>query len=307
MEYGLKAVSAYLGVSVDTVRKWESRYGVVSPRRRSNGYRSYSAEDLEKLRAFAQSRRAGLGGGQAARAARRAPISPNETSRRIIAEALAAVAAFDRRRLESAFERSASRGGLEAAMSGLWLPMMAEIGVKALAKGGFWIAAEHFASAFLRERLLSAAERHRPSGAPIFALTSLSNDRHELGMLAALCRLEGAGVRCLYLGPDLPQEALTAALARLPIRGLGLSLTLDRPRREMRALLEKLRRRFPRLKVYLCGRGSLRHANLCRELQTGFIGIDLARGVERVAVDLGAAARPAASAARNARGRRLPS
>jgi DNA-binding transcriptional MerR regulator len=287
MEYGLKAVSAYLGVPADTVRKWEARYDLVSPERRANGYRAYCAADLERLQEFAARRRKGLKGADAAKAARRVrPALPSDEPH--IKQVMGAICAFDRVTLQAEFERSVARLGLERAFDRLWLPVMTEIGARDTAKAPFWIAAEHFASGFLREQLVSAVQRGRPEGRPRLALAAPAGDRHELGMLSALCRLETAGVRCVYLGPDLPAKALHAALARLSVGGAALTFTVERSRADARALLGGLSRRFPGLKVYLCGRGSLRHANLARELGAIFLGTDLARGVARAAADLGA-------------------
>ena len=43
------AVSRLTGVSTHTLRKWETRYGAISPRRTENGDRRYSRGDLERL------------------------------------------------------------------------------------------------------------------------------------------------------------------------------------------------------------------------------------------------------------------
>lgn len=284
--HDLKEVSGYLGVPADTVRKWESRHAVVSPRRRRNGYRSYDDADLERLRRFAALRREGLSAGAAARSARRASLRADPWCGRHKIEAVAAIGALDRRRLGRAFDASLRRLGLERAVTQVWLPTLAEIGARAHTGGGFWIAAEHFASAFLRERLLRAAKEARADGPPALVLAAPAGDRHELGMLAALCRLEALGVRCLYLGADLPQPSLIAALARVPARGLALTLTAGLARRELRAMLSGLRRRLPRLRLYVCGQASARHANLIRDVGAAFLGTDLAGGTARIAAEL---------------------
>ena len=47
--YGIQVASKLSGIGVHTIRKWEQRYGAVSPRRDSNGRRSYTEKDIEKL------------------------------------------------------------------------------------------------------------------------------------------------------------------------------------------------------------------------------------------------------------------
>ena len=284
MTYSLKAVSGYLGVPADTVRKWELRHAVVSPKRLANGYRVYTEEDLQRLLRFAESRREGLPAPQARRKAAAAPSMAAPAGE--VKAAVSAVLRFDRRALSRLYRRHARRGGEAASFSRLWLPVLAEIGRQAHEEGGLWIAAEHFASAFLRESLLSSF-KCSAKGRSRLVLAAPAGDRHELGMLAAACALDERGVPCVYLGPDLPLESLCAALKRLRAGGLSLTLTARRPRAEVRALLRALRRDFPGLEIFVCGQESLRHANLIRESGARFLGTDLERGLAAVAAALG--------------------
>lgn len=279
MPYTLKAVSAYLGVPPDTVRKWEARHAVVRPRRLPNGYREYLEEDLQTLLRFSRERGGGRPGAEAARRAASAPPPPD--FRRERAAAMKAAQSFDRTALERLFSPAARKRGAPHAVRALWLPVLQEIGARAHAGGALWIAVEHFTTAFLREAVLRTLAGSR-RGAPVLALFAPSGERHELGMLAAACALEEAGVATLYLGADLPAESFLAAARRLRLKAAALALTADAPRASVKSLLTLLRRRAPRLKVFVCGRGSLRHANLVRDCGAVFIGADMALGTERI-------------------------
>ena len=48
--YSIKAVSQATGLSIETLRAWERRYGIVEPLRDGNGRRSYRPEDVIRLR-----------------------------------------------------------------------------------------------------------------------------------------------------------------------------------------------------------------------------------------------------------------
>lgn len=288
MTYSLKAVSGYLGVPADTVRKWEARHGLVRPKRLPNGYRVYSEEDLRRLLKFAEGRRAGLDGAQAADAAASEPAPHPRTADH--KAALAAILRFDRPALARAYRRHAKALGFQSAFTEIWLAALAELGSRAHAAGGIWIAAEHFASAFLRESLL-ASFKSASRGRPRLVVAAPEGDRHELGMLAAACELEKRGVSCVYLGADLPVDSLAAAQARLKADAVSLTLTVLRPRKELRSMLAGLRRRFPALRLYICGQESLRHANLIRDSGAMFVGTDFARGIDRISRDLGGRAK----------------
>ena len=289
MSYALKTVAAYLGVPPDTVRKWEGRYGgLVEPSRQANGYRRYSERDLRRLLAFAEARRGGLGGAEAARRAARSGAG-GEFPRPLARRALASLERFDRAGALALFERSVAERGVRGAFAGLWLPVLAELGARAHAGAAEWIAVEHFASAFLRERVLAELSATRRASRGAVAVCAPAGDRHELGMLLAACVLEEAGVGTLYLGADLPLDSLEAALARARPRGLALSLTARRPRRELKETLSRLRSRFPKVRLFVCGQDSLRHANLVRDSGAVFVGTDLERGAARIAAELGGA------------------
>ncbi len=59
-ELSIKEVSEQCGIAAGTLRMWEQRYGFPRPPRSSNGYRSYSADDVETLGRVQAYRRRGL-------------------------------------------------------------------------------------------------------------------------------------------------------------------------------------------------------------------------------------------------------
>jgi DNA-binding transcriptional MerR regulator len=48
--YAIGAVARLLGVTPSTIRTWEERYGVVTPRRSPGGRRLYSRDEIDRLR-----------------------------------------------------------------------------------------------------------------------------------------------------------------------------------------------------------------------------------------------------------------
>ena len=59
-DLAIKDVAEQSGIASGTLRMWEQRYGFPKPQRSSNGYRSYSAEDVEALRRVQAYRHRGL-------------------------------------------------------------------------------------------------------------------------------------------------------------------------------------------------------------------------------------------------------
>lgn len=62
--YDMKGAAALSGLTPGVIRMWEARYGWPRPRRRANGYRSYSALEVELLGRVAAAVKAGTPVGQ---------------------------------------------------------------------------------------------------------------------------------------------------------------------------------------------------------------------------------------------------
>ena len=48
--YSIKAVAEATGLTVETLRAWERRYGVIEPKRGAGGHRFYTTHDVSRLR-----------------------------------------------------------------------------------------------------------------------------------------------------------------------------------------------------------------------------------------------------------------
>jgi methanogenic corrinoid protein MtbC1 len=72
------------------------------------------------------------------------------------------------------------------------------------------VAQEHFASGFLRGRLLGLARGWGLGVGPLALLACLPREQHELGLIAFGLLLRARGWRIVYLGPDTPLDTLEA-------------------------------------------------------------------------------------------------
>src|SRR5689334_6298510 len=74
--YTVKHVARMTGISADTVRMWERRYGVVTPTRSEGGYRMYDEASVRRLAAMHALVTAGWSPRQAAEQVRLGAPSP---------------------------------------------------------------------------------------------------------------------------------------------------------------------------------------------------------------------------------------
>ena len=235
LTYPIRAVAKLTGISVDTLRAWERRYGVVVPARDERG-RVYSEADVERLSLLRRAVERGHAIGRVAplsvedlrslvgRPPAAQPAVPLSTPV-AIGELLAAVVRFDLDSLRRELTRLAVVLTPRQLALDVALPLMRLVG-EAWHDGKLTIGQEHLVTAEIRSLVGALARlREPPPGAPRVLIATPEGDAHELGALVAALLATGAGTAPFYFGPGLPTRELVAAARRLHPRAVVLSMT----------------------------------------------------------------------------------
>jgi DNA-binding transcriptional MerR regulator/methylmalonyl-CoA mutase cobalamin-binding subunit len=230
--YRIRAVSKLTGIPVDTLRAWERRHGVVAPARDERG-RLYSPADVERLRLL----RSAVEGGHAI--GRVAPLANGELVALLAQPATGAPTPVEANlsalqdavdRLDAAaFRRELSRLAailpLRAFCRDVILPFLHRVG-DAWHDGQLGVAQEHMASAEIRSLLGALARLHElRDGAPALVLATPAGELHEIGTLAAAVVASEAGLRAVYLGPNVPSAEVVSAASRVSAKAVVLGWT----------------------------------------------------------------------------------
>src|SRR5215212_4366665 len=147
-------LSRRTGVSVDLLRVWERRYGVLTPERTTGGQRLYSVADEQRIRAMQAHLAEGVPAGEAARIVTQSGAAASATE---LAEPLvAALDSLDEAGAHAALDRVFGELGVEAALTDVLMPYLRELGDR-WACAEVTAAEEHFASRLLQARLLGLA------------------------------------------------------------------------------------------------------------------------------------------------------
>ncbi len=264
--YSIKAVSQATGLSVETLRAWERRYGIVSPQRDDLGRRVYRPEDVLRLRRLREAteqghpigRLAQLGDPQLASLLEGTGSAPLQ----------ATCDAFVQRILEAAqrFRASECEQTLTLAIAMLPPPQLARSVLRPLLqevgerwhRGEISIAQERMVSAAIRKHvalLLDSYDRsaHRP---PIVFAT-LPGERHELGLLMAAMICASQGHKVHYLGADLPPHEIARYTREVGAIAVGISVVMLDDVAKVPALLAGIARELgPGIPIWLGGGGS---------------------------------------------------
>lgn len=243
-------LSRRLGVSPQLLRAWERRYDLFDPQRSDGGYRLYSAEDERRARLLLGHLAEGCSTAEAARLARSAPANGVETAApspdalaRVRATLVAALAASDEARAQSALDELFAITDLEGALAEVVLPALSELG-RRWAAGEISVATEHYATSILQSRLLALARGWDQGTGPQAILACAPDEQHALGLVAFGLVLRRRGWRIAYLGPNTPMESVDEWVQRLaPAAVIEAALLPERfeaVRDELRALAARV-------------------------------------------------------------------
>ena len=231
-------VAERTGLSVDVLRVWERRYGVVQPGRAGGGRRLYTEADVERLGLLARATEAGRSIGQVAHldaAALRRLIDGDDQARRTraavtpgaehVAAAMRAIEALDAPVLEQVLRRALSLLGAMAFLEQVLTPVFRLVG-DAWHEGRLTVAQEHAATAVALRVVgsMRAVAPPRPN-APVLVVGSPEGDHHELGAMLVAVAAELEEWKVVYLGANVPASELARTAVSFGATAVALSIT----------------------------------------------------------------------------------
>jgi DNA-binding transcriptional MerR regulator/methylmalonyl-CoA mutase cobalamin-binding subunit len=292
--YTIKHAAELTGVPVATLRAWERRYGVVTPRRTDSGYRLYDERSLNIITAIRDLVAAGWSAQQAATEVKRRQTNPvpqpaagvvaapgAQASDHPFAELVAAAADLDPIRLANLLDDQFSRGSFEAVVDGWLMPALDEIG-QAWADGRISVAGEHLVAHAIGRRLAAAYDAAARDPRGVSVIVGLPpGAHHELGILAFATAARRVGLATTYLGADLPAQDWLTAVTRHRPRCAVLSLAREHDLNGLTAVAALVKEAHPHLHIVVGGR----YQHLAPE-GTSPLGHNIAAAATRLAQDL---------------------
>lgn len=277
----IAAVERDTGLSKDTLRVWERRYGFPQPVRDASDERLYPPDQVERLRLIARLLSAGQRPGRVVPlpladlqqlVQQAAPADRMESANPELQAILSLVRRHEVMDLRRMLNQAVMRLGLGRFLTEILAPMNVQIG-EAWVRGEIQVFEEHMytesVTAVLRGALGSTAAMPVP-GMPRVLLTTLPQETHVLGLLMAETLLVLEGCECVSLGAQTPvAEIVHAAYAnRAQIVGLSFSPAFNA--QLLQRGLQDLRTRLPD-HVQIWAGGS--HSALQRRLPDGVVAV----------------------------------
>lgn len=221
--FGIGAVERELGLSKDTLRIWERRYGFPVPLRDTFGERVYAADQVDKLRVVKRLMDQGMRPGKLmhyslAELCGLRETHASATGQPVSAECAALVELVRAHRIEElrgALGQQLLRLGLARFVIEIVAPLNHAVG-EAWVGGNLEIFEEHLYTESIKIVLRSAiASVPRGRVSPRVLLTTFPREEHGLGLLMAEAVLALEGAHCVSLGVQTPVgEIVRAAVSQ---------------------------------------------------------------------------------------------
>lgn len=235
----ISATERDTGLSKETLRVWERRYGFPAPLRDAAGERAYPADQLVKLRLVKRLIDAGHRPGRivALDAAELRQLVEQEASGpKGGAESAPAfdlvghlelLKSHDVAGLRRQLARDCTQLGLARFVTGLVAPLNTQVG-DAWMRGQLAVFEEHVYTECVQVVLRNAIghlPEPRPPARPRVLLTTFPGEIHGLGLLMAQALLALEGADCISLGVAMPLWDITLAVRALECDVVALSFT----------------------------------------------------------------------------------
>lgn len=281
--YTIADIEASTGISKETLRAWERRYGFPAPVRDTAGERLYTSRQLQDLRdakrLIERGARPGelFASGSFTSSVQSPLISPAAAQRAVrFSGWLTLLSTYRIDELAAELTHAVCQQGFAHFTVNTLAPLVQAVG-EAWEAGHLSVACEHLftarVAALMQAQLaISPALSSRPS----IVCASLRGERHGLGLLMAQAMLTAQGLRCLDFGVDLPLAEVAIAVNESRADIVMLSFSAHFPSKQVPMLLSELSAMLPAgTEIWAGGSGA-------RGLRPG-PGIRVAQSLEEIA------------------------
>jgi DNA-binding transcriptional MerR regulator len=269
--YNTKLVVGETGVPADTFRAWERRYGLPRPHRGEGGQRLYSERDIATIRWLRDRTNEGLTISQAVALLESQEDLPaaNEQPRSFEVlrnDLLQALLRFDASGSDTILSEAFALYPLDNVCTSVMQPVLVAVG-EMWHNGTASVAQEHFTSQFIRRKLLALLNIYDiPEGRATVVAACAPGEQHDLGLLLLALFLVRRNYKVVFLGSDVPSDALQHAVAQVRPEIVCISATSTTTTDHAIHMADDVVAHHPDILVFIGGQGAdttnTRHPNI---------------------------------------------
>ncbi len=297
--YTIKNVASKTGIRPVTLRAWERRHEVLNPHRAGNRYRLYSERDVAILKWIKNRVDQGISISNAVSELRSMigsnlwpealPTAPEQSAQagatppsNYAGQLYEALIRHDENRAGDLLRSAHSLFDLLTVCTQIFIPTLRNLG-EAWYRGEIRISTEHFASVFLRGKLLTLLQAYPARrNAPKIIIGCAPTEQHELGGLMLAVLLRSQGYRVEYLGPDIPLEDLADYARDEQPNMVILSAVMEDAAYQLRTMQALLQKTSPTPLFGFGGRAFDLHDHLRQSVPGHYLGNTLEAALEDI-------------------------
>lgn len=260
--YAIKDLEELSGIKAHTLRIWEQRYNIISPKRTDTNIRTYDDYDLRLVLNISLLKDHGYKISDISKLSmERMSEEVLKISSRLLTypdqiQALTlAMIEMDEERFEKIINASVLEFGFENAMIYIIYPFLGRIGILWMT-GSIGAGQEHFITNLIRQKLIVAIDgltgKPHPQ-AKSFLLFLPEGEFHEISLLFASYIIRSRSHRVVYLGQSLPFKELEHVYQLRQPDYVFTAFTTAPANHEVQPFIDRLAETFPKAKFLLTG------------------------------------------------------
>lgn len=258
--YSIKDLEQLSGIKAHTLRIWEQRYNLLSPKRTDTNIRYYDDLDLKLILNVALLNDNGY------KISKIAGMSESEMKEEVVKltekslthddqiHALTiCMIEMDEERFDKVLSTNILKIGFEQTMMNIIYPFMSKIGVL-WQTGAINPAQEHFISNLVRQKLIVAIDGQvSKNTGKKFLLFLPEGELHEISILFAAFLIKSQGHKVIYLGQNTPNDDLLAVYKLHQPEFLLTVITTSPSSEYVQEYLAALAERFSEAQIIVSG------------------------------------------------------
>ena len=260
--YSIKDLEQLSGIKAHTLRIWEQRYNIISPKRTDTNIRTYDDLDLKLVLNISLLKDHGYKISEIARLSTEEmyqeviKISDRQLSYPDQIHALTiSMLDLDEERFEKIIRTNSLQFGFENTMIHIIYPFLSRIGTLWIT-GSVGPAQEHFISNLIRQKLIVAIDgqvnKRGPNG-KIYMLFLPEGELHEISLLFANYIIRARNNKVVYLGQSMPFNELVFAYNIHQPDYIFSVITSVPSNNETQMYVNRLATQFPKSHLLLTG------------------------------------------------------
>jgi MerR family transcriptional regulator, light-induced transcriptional regulator len=258
--YSIKDLEQLSGIKAHTLRIWEQRYNLLSPKRTETNIRYYDDDDLKLILNVALLNDNGY------KISKIASMDESELKEEVmklsdrsfaysdqIHTLTLSMIEMDEERFEGILNSNIKKLGFEQTMMNIVYPFMGKIGVL-WQTGAINPGQEHFISNLVRQKLIVAIDGQiTQATGKKFLLFLPEGELHEISLLFAYYLIKSKGHKVIYLGQSTPANDLNYVFALHQPDFILTVLTTIPAIEEVETFINSLASRFSSAKILISG------------------------------------------------------